>query len=60
MNTKENLLELHQLRVDVADHHVLRSVSLQVRAGELLVLMGANGSGKSTLGLALLGLVKPP
>jgi Fe-S cluster assembly ATP-binding protein len=55
MNTTEPLLELRDLRVDVAEHHVLRSVSLQVRPGELLVLMGANGSGKSTLGLALAG-----
>ncbi|MEO5733338.1 MAG: Fe-S cluster assembly ATPase SufC [Rubrivivax sp.] len=55
MNTTETLLDLRDLRVDVADHPVLRSVSLQVRPGELLVLMGANGSGKSTLGLALAG-----
>ena len=55
MNTTKTLLELRDLRVDVAEHHVLRSVSLQVRPGELLVLMGANGSGKSTLGLTLAG-----
>jgi Fe-S cluster assembly ATP-binding protein len=55
MNTPQPLLELRDLRVDVAEHHVLKSVSLQARCGELLVLMGANGSGKSTLGLALAG-----
>ena len=49
------LLQVDDLRVDVAGHTVLQSVSLQVREGELLVLMGANGSGKSTLGLALAG-----
>ena len=49
------LLEVDGLRVDVGERKVLESVSFDVRAGELLVLMGANGSGKSTLGLTLAG-----
>ncbi|WP_448583583.1 ABC transporter ATP-binding protein [Thermocrinis sp.] len=37
----------------------LKSVSLQVRAGEILALVGESGSGKTTLGKLVLRLEKP-
>jgi Fe-S cluster assembly ATP-binding protein len=55
MTTTESLLQVRDLRVDVGGRHVLKSISLDVPAGSLVVLMGANGSGKSTLGLTLAG-----
>jgi branched-chain amino acid transport system ATP-binding protein len=38
---------------------VLRDVSLEVREGELVALLGTNGNGKSTLLNTILGLVRP-
>ncbi|WP_027994925.1 Fe-S cluster assembly ATPase SufC [Simplicispira psychrophila] len=55
MTTSTALLQVRDLRVQVGDHHVLKSVSLDVAPGALVVLMGANGSGKSTLALTLAG-----
>ena len=39
--------------------HALRDVSLTVRAGEVVTLIGANGAGKSTTLRAITGLIAP-
>lgn len=39
--------------------HALKGVSLHVRPGEIVTLIGANGAGKSTLVSTICGLVKP-
>jgi energy-coupling factor transporter ATP-binding protein EcfA2 len=44
-----------RLRYPHADHDALRTVSLEVGAGEHIAVTGANGSGKTTLMLILAG-----
>lgn len=37
---------------------ILKNISLEVRSGECLGILGANGAGKSTLGASLAGLLR--
>jgi len=50
------MLEIDGLSAFYGPAQALFGVSLQVQAGELLVLQGLNGAGKSTLLKALMGL----
>jgi len=51
------VLEVRDVSVYYGQHCALSQVSLEVRAGELVVMLGANGAGKTTLLKTLAGLV---
>jgi peptide/nickel transport system ATP-binding protein len=58
------LLSVRNLNVDFVSLdgrvHVLNSVSLTVKKGEIVGIVGESGSGKTTLGLAILRLLDSP
>ena len=53
------MLKVTNLDVRYGKFQVLREISLDVKEGELVTLIGSNGAGKTTLLLALSGLIKP-
>ena len=53
------LLSVHDLRCGYGGKPVLQGVDLDVRAGEIVAVIGRNGVGKSTLIKALIGLLAP-
>lgn len=53
------MLEVRNLIASYGKHQALAGLDLDVRPGEIVVILGANGAGKSTLLKAIAGLVKP-
>jgi peptide/nickel transport system ATP-binding protein len=53
------VLEVNDLSVAIGAARIVKNVSLEVRAGEILGLVGASGSGKSITALSIMRLLPP-
>jgi branched-chain amino acid transport system ATP-binding protein len=53
------ILQLDEVHTYYGAIHALKGVSLQVRDGEIVTLIGANGAGKSTTLRSINGLIHP-
>ena len=57
--TAGTILELEDVHTYYGSIHALKGVSLEVRDGEIVTLIGANGAGKSTTLRSINGLNRP-
>jgi branched-chain amino acid transport system ATP-binding protein len=53
------MLTVRDIHAYYGQAHILSDVSLEVNAGEVVVLLGRNGAGKSTTLKSIIGLVRP-
>ena len=53
------MLEVNNIKVAYGKTVVIHELSLKVKKGELVTLLGANGAGKSTTLKTIVGLLKP-
>ena len=53
------LLEFRDVDTYYGELHVLKKVNYEIRAGEIVCLLGGNASGKSTTMKTVLGIVRP-
>src|SRR5262249_378170 len=56
---EELMLTLTDVHSYYAKSHILHGISLEVKAGEVVGLLGRNGVGKSTTLKSIMGLVRP-
>ena len=59
MTTDSLKLTVEHLAAGYGAVRALHDVSLEVRSGEIVALLGTNGNGKSTLMKCIMGLVEP-
>ena len=53
------MLAVNKLTVDIQNSRILRGISFDVAAGQLVCLVGRNGAGKTTTFRTIMGYLKP-
>ncbi|HYS15878.1 MAG TPA: ABC transporter ATP-binding protein [Candidatus Binatia bacterium] len=53
----ESLLEVRDLHAWYGESHILHGVDFEIRAGEMVTLLGRNGAGKTTTLKSIMGIV---
>ena len=57
--TESEILKLEKVNTFYGESHILRDVSLKIREGEIVALLGRNGAGKTTTLRTIIGLNPP-
>lgn len=57
--TPEHLIHIEHLTLGYGEHVVLKDVTLTIRSGDRVGVLGVNGAGKSTLIKAIAGTLEP-
>lgn len=57
--TPEHLIDIEYLTLGYGEHVVLKDVTLTIRSGDRVGVLGVNGAGKSTLIKAIAGTLEP-
>ncbi len=53
------MLKLNQVHTAIGGLQIIQDVSLEIRKGEFVALLGSNGAGKTTLFRTIAGVLKP-
>jgi len=53
------LLELNKVQVYYGNVHALKGITISIKEGEIVTLIGANGAGKTTTLMAISGILTP-
>ncbi len=58
-DNNENIVEFRNVSFSVADIHILKDLNLEIKQGEILVLLGESGCGKTTTLKLINRLIEP-
>lgn len=53
------MIKIENLSYDIAKANIIKDVSLEIKKGDFISIIGENGAGKSTLTKLIAGLIKP-